>query len=239
MFRIAICDDEPAICSHIERIVLDYGRQISNSIEVDVYLSGEELYQYLEDGTYYDMIFLDIELKNLNGIEVGKKIRDDLKNETVLIVYISGWDSYAMDLFEVRPMNFLVKPIKADTILAVLEKGMELSNRLCQTFEYKQGRHSKKIEAKNIVYFESMERKVEMITTDGVEIFYGSLKDIFSDVEKYGFFFCHRAYLVNYHHVAKFEYERLRMKNGTTLPISRMKRINVREMQNRLEMKEV
>lgn len=73
MFRIAICDDEPIICSQIERIILDYGRKISHNIDVDVYFSDEELYRFLEDGIYYDMIFLDIELKKLNGIGVGKK----------------------------------------------------------------------------------------------------------------------------------------------------------------------
>ena len=129
MFRIAICDDEPAICSQIERIVLDFGRKTSHYIEVDVYFSGEELYQYLEDGPYYDIIFLDIELKKLNEIDVGRKIRSDLKNEAILIVYISGRDSYAMELFEVRPMHFLVKPIRTERIMTVLEKGMELSSQ--------------------------------------------------------------------------------------------------------------
>ena len=190
MFRIAICDDEPVICSQIERIVLDYGREILHDIEVDVYFSGEELYQYLENETYYDMIFLDIELKKLNGIEAGRRIRNDLKNEAVLIVYISGKDSYAIDLFDVRPMHFLVKPITKEIILSVLEKGLELSNKICKAFQYKQGHHIGKVAAKNIIYFESLDRKVRMITTEGVEIFYGSLSNIFTQLERYGFFFC-------------------------------------------------
>ena len=236
MFRIAICDDDTVICSQIERIILDYGRKISHNIDVDVYFSGEELYRFLEDGIYYDMIFLDIELKKLNGIDVGKKIRNDLKNEAVLIVYISGKDSYAMDLFEVRPMNFLVKPISTDIILTVLEKGMKLSDKLCQTFQYKQGHSISKITVKNILYFESLDRKVRMITLEGEEIFYGSLMDIFSQLERYGFFFCHKSYLVNYHHVTKFEYEKLMMKNGMYLPISQPKRKSVRAMQMKLEL---
>lgn len=203
---------------------------------MDVYYSGEELYRYLEKGTYYDMIFLDIRLKKLNGVDVGRMIRNDLKNEAVMIVYISAEDKYAMDLFEVRPMHFLVKPIKEEKIIATLKKGMELSNKFNQTFEYKQGHSISKIEVKNILYFESMDRKVKMVTTGREEIFYGSLADIFSRLEKYGFFFCHKSYLVNYHHVKKFEYERLKMENGAILPISQPKRKSVRAMQMNIEM---
>ena len=236
MFRIAICDDEPIICSQIEKIALDYGRRTSNSIAVDVYFSGEELYRFLEDGIYYDMIFLDIELKKLNGIDVGKKIRNEMNNEAVSIVYISGKESYAMDLFEVRPMHFLIKPIKTEKIFTVLQKGMELSNQLCQTFQYKEGHHIRKIEVKSIMYFESTDRKVKMITLKGDEIFYGTLADVFPKVEKYGFFFCHKSYLVSYCHVIKFEYDKLFMKNGMILPISQPKRKIIREIQMRLEM---
>ncbi len=240
MFRIAICDDEQVICSQIERIVLNYyGIKTSHSIEVDVYFSGEELYRYLKDGTYYDMIFLDIELRKLNGIDVGRKIRNDLKNEAVLIVYVSGRDSYAMDLFEVRPMHYLVKPITPEKILTVLDKGIELSNKICHAFQYKQGHSAKKIELKNILYFESLDRKVRMITTEGVEIFYGSLSKILIQLERYGFFSCHKSYLVNYHHVTKFEYDKLHMKNGMTLSISQPKRKSVRAMQLGIEMVKV
>jgi len=235
MFRIAICDDEPVTCSQIERIVLDYGRKIFQNIEVDVYFSAEGLYQYLEKGTYYDMIFLDIELKKLNGIAAGKRIRNDLKNEAVLIVYISGKDSYAMELFDVRPMHFLVKPITTEKILKVLEKGLELSNKLCQTFQYQKGHHICKVALKDILYFESLDRKIRMVTIEGEEIFYGALSDIFSKIGKYEFFFCHKSYLVNYHHVIKFEYEKLMMKDGVSLSISQPKRKGVRAMQMKLE----
>lgn len=239
MYRIAICDDEPVICSQIERIVLDYGRKMFQNIDVDVYFSGEELCKYLENETYYDMIILDIELKKLNGIDAGRRIRNELKNEAVLIVYISGKDTYAMELFDVRPMHFLVKPITTERILKVLEKGLELSSKLCQTFQYQKGHHICKVALKDILYFESLDRKIRMVTNEGEEIFYGALADIFSKIGKYGFFSCHKSYLVNYHHVIKFEYEKLTMKDGESLSISQPKRKSVRAMQMRLEMEGV
>lgn len=234
MFRIAICDDEPVICSQIEKIILNYGGKASLDIDVEVYSSGEELYQYLKESTYYDLIFLDIELNKLNGIDVGKKIRNEQQNDTTLIVYISAMENYSMDLFEIRPMHFLIKPLEAEVIVSVVEKAMELSNKYSRTFQYKRGHFIRKIEIRNILFFESMDRKVKMITLGGEETFYESLKNIFTHLEPQGFFYCHKSYLVNYHHISRFEYDQLVMENGTILPISQPKRKHVRNMQMRI-----
>ena len=198
MFRIAICDDDSTICSFIENTILNFNKKMNEMIDVEIFYSGEELYGDLKRGTYYDLVFLDIELKFISGVEVGKKIRDELKNDIIQIVYISAKDCYAMELFEVRPMHFLVKPLKEDKIKSVILKGMELSDKLSQVFKYKIGRRIVKKPVREIIYFESMDRQVRMITMDGNEIFYGSLKDIFKQVEKFNFIYCHKSYLINY-----------------------------------------
>ena len=220
MFRIAICDDDCTICSFIENTILDFKHRMKEMIEIEIFYSGEEFYRDLVSGTYYDLVFLDIELKLLSGIQVGKKIRDELKNDITQIVYISAKDSYAMELFEVRPMHFLVKPLKVDKINSVITKGMELSDKLGQVFQYKIGRRIVKKPVRDILYFESMDRQVRMITIDGNEIFYGSLKDIYKQVEKFNFIYCHKSYLINYNHIIEFQYESLTMSDKTILPIS-------------------
>ncbi|WMJ86365.1 LytR/AlgR family response regulator transcription factor [Anaerocolumna sp. MB42-C2] len=130
MFRIAICDDETIICSEIEQIILDYRKMCLEEIEMEVFTSGEELCHFMKNGEEFDLIFLDIELKNMNGVQVGKIIREGMKNETVQIVYISGKDNYYLELFEVRPMHFIHKPIEREKIIKDIEKAMELAGRL-------------------------------------------------------------------------------------------------------------
>ncbi len=235
MYHVAICDDEITICSQLEQIILEYGKLTSEKMEVDMYYSGEKLYKALTDGIFYDMVFLDIKLKLLNGVELGKKIRDDLKNEFIHIVYISGESSYAMQLFKVRPMDFLIKPLNAHIIGAVLKKGMELSNRICQYFNYQQGHSAKRALIKDILYFESINRQVKMVTVAQDIIFYGALSEIFLQLEKYRFFYIHKSFLVNYNHVIEFNYEQLVMSNKAVLPISQSRRKNVRELQLKLE----
>lgn len=97
------------------------------------------MFEHMEKGLYFDIIFLDIEFKSLNGLQVGRKIRNQLHNELVQIVYISAIANYAMDLFQIRPMNFLIKPLKREEILETLKKLMELTNRLDYTFKFKSG----------------------------------------------------------------------------------------------------
>ena len=78
MFKIAICDDEQAICSYIEDIILEYQREIHVDVEVEVFYSGKDLCRAIDHQQRFDLIFLDIEMNLLNGIEVGKKIREEL-----------------------------------------------------------------------------------------------------------------------------------------------------------------
>ena len=86
MFKIAICDDEAAICEQLESILQRIGSEFLKDLEWDVFFSGESLYDYLKKDKYYDIIFLDIELKEMNGVEVGHIVRHTMANETTQIV---------------------------------------------------------------------------------------------------------------------------------------------------------
>lgn len=235
MFRVAICDNEELICSHIENIIWKYCKKVKDNIDIDIFTSGERLIAELSNGTDYDMLFLDIELDTESGIDVGSRIRNEIKNDKIMIVYISGNETYAMKLFEVRPLNFLIKPLINDKILEVYEKAKELSYKLDNVFVYKNNRKSHKKSIKDIIYFESMDRQIRMVCTDGDIIFYGSLKEIMEQIGKYNFISCHKSYLINYSHVAEFQYEMLVMSNQESIPISQPQRKYVRDYQIKYE----
>jgi DNA-binding LytR/AlgR family response regulator len=235
VFRIAVCDDEQVICSQIENIILNYAEENNEKIDTQVFYSGEELNRFLEMGQSFDLIFLDIELKLINGIEVGKKIREELDNQILQIVYISGKDNYYRDLFEVRPMNFLQKPISEADIIKDIRLAMKLADKLGGVFIYKKGHEVFRKPVKNILYFESSNREVKMVTSDGEEIFYGKLDEVYEQVAKYHFMFIHKSYIVNYFFVTKFKYEEVTMSNMEVLPISQARRKTTRELQVKFE----
>jgi len=127
MLRIAICDDDIQFCSNLETLLLSLGKEYSIRIDVEVFYTGEGLLKLMRRGEKFDCIYLDIELTGVQGVIVGETIREELKDECVKIIYVSGKESYALDLFETRPMNFLLKPIDESKLTKVFLKAAELT----------------------------------------------------------------------------------------------------------------
>ena len=108
MIRIAIIDDDNTLCNVVEQYILSSCSDLQLKQCIDVYYTGESFCHALDNGECYHLLFLDIELAEVNGIKVGNFIREKLKNNRMQIVFISAKRDYAMKLFEFRPMNFLV-----------------------------------------------------------------------------------------------------------------------------------
>lgn len=229
MFKIAVCDDDEFVCSKVEGIIMEFAAESAMTIDVDVFTSGEELCEYLRQGNMFDLLFLDIEFEMLNGIEVGKFIRQELKDEWIQIVYISAREGYAMELFESRPLNFLVKPLKRADIIKELQKAVDLSNRGCSFFRFQIGKFYYQIPYKDIFYFVSCAKKIMIVTKNGISEYYGKLADVGKVAPRIDFFPIHKSYIVNGQYVLEYRYESLKLANGKILPISQTYRKDVRE----------
>lgn len=228
MFRAAVCDDVQAMCTDIEQIILDYQKYCAEKIEVLIFLSGEELYRVMKEGQAFDLIFLDIELYKLSGIDVAKQIREEFNDNITQIVYISAKKDYVFDLFKSRPLNFLVKPISREKIIDELRLAMKLhlNNNLLFEFSYKYTTY--RIPYKKIIYFASNDRKIHIITEDREYEFYGKLSELEKQVQELDFIQIHKSYLVNYQYIAEINYENIKLVNGEELNISKAYRNDVR-----------
>ncbi len=233
-YCVAICDDEHEVCAMIENVVLNFAEQIHDSISAEVFLSGEELYKHIKDGCYFDLIFLDIEMNSLNGIDIGIKIREEFDNQTTQIIYISGKDHYYKSLFDVRPMHFLTKPLCAEKIIKDIQLAMKLSERFKGVFSYKKGHENYKTQLKDILYFESDDREIRIVTHDRKDKFYGKMEDIHAELAAHYFMHIHKSYLINYAHVVCFRYEEVVMSNTMRLPVSQSRRKEIRRLQTEL-----
>lgn len=229
MIKIAICDDEPAICGQVESILMNLLDKKSIQYEIDVYHGGTGLCQKLETQCY-DLLFLDIELPKQNGIEIGQFIRDVLRNEQLQIAYISSNTNYALELFQFRPINFLVKPLTDEKLKQVLDKYLLLSNQQQQLFTYKKKTDYIKVPLQDIIYFESISRKVMIHTTSYTDIFYDTLDSIYSLVKGNQFLFIHKSTIVNCRYIKKLAYEEVTLWDDTILPISQSRRKDIKKM---------
>ena len=155
MYNIGICDDERDTCVQITNMIQEYSKKNKVEIEVSVWNTGEALYEDLTKKIHIDLLFLDIELVSTNGIQIGKLIRNELENPDISIAYISSKSSYALELFKIHPIDFLIKPVSAQDIEDTIEEAMRLHNRNNKLFEYKANGYNCRIPYKEIVYFYS------------------------------------------------------------------------------------
>ncbi len=227
--KIAICDDEIGVCTKLEEIV---SRVLSDSqivYMIDVFYSGEGLIAGLKRESY-NLIFLDIELTGINGVETGAYIRDVLGNEQVQISYVSGKEFYAMELFAIRPINFLIKPLTYEKVKQVIEKYIKVEGIAPVYFKYKKGVDLASIPLSDILYFTSEGRKIQITTLHGEEFFYGKMDDVYTSIKNQKFLFIHRSIIVNYRYIKNLKYEKVEMIDGTEFTISQKRRRAIREI---------
>ena len=167
LIRIAICDDEIGTCSDIENMILNYAKLQALQIDTEVFYSGETLFKTIENKDKYGLIFLDIQLLQLDGVQVGKQIRERLGNEKISIVYISSKETYAMSLFQVRPLDFLIKPITQKTVNETIDKYIRLNNLMKNDFFFHIGKSIQRLYLDEIFYFACNGKKIEMIMETG------------------------------------------------------------------------
>ncbi|MCM1057435.1 MAG: LytTR family DNA-binding domain-containing protein [Firmicutes bacterium] len=228
MYNIGICDDGMNTCASLEKMVLLYAEKNKLKVLIQIWYTGEELCTFLEQGGHLDILFLDIELFKLSGIEVGNFIRNRMEDRGMQIIYISGESSYAPKLFKSQPMDFLVKPITQQQIEDSLALAVKLIEKSTEKFEFQNGRVYHYISYSDIIYFESVGRKIRIVEADAEEEFYGEVRDLDKKLPK-EFLRIHQSYIINKTHVLRYTYEMAEMDNGTMLSISKAYRKQVRE----------
>lgn len=228
MYHIGICDDSKETCAELEEILYAYGKKEKTETEVTVWYTGEELCDYLTaKENLPDVLFLDIELLTTDGVKIGNYIREELDNLETIIVYISAKSSYAMELFRIQPLDFLIKPLDKHKVEEVMERVKRLTEKRKGLFEYCSGGFYFKVMYKDIVYFYSQNKKIHVILKDGEKEFTGKLKEI-AKMMPVNFLQIHQSYLINYDYIDECTYETVKMKNGEMLPISQPYRKGVR-----------
>lgn len=238
MYNIAVCDDECQFCSECERMIEQFAAKRFEEINVDIYYTTEALEKDIENGKHIDLIFLDIEFDGQDGVALGRKIREKFENNTMCIVFVSGKSTYAMELFAVRPLDFLIKPINVKKLFDTLDLFLKLTGKNRHIFEYMCEYKRKCIEVSKILYFKSLDKEIYMITDYGRERFFGTLKKIEEMLSGYGFIRCHNSFLVNYDRVDMFYYDKLFIHNKM-IPIAQAKRKEIRKLQLKTEVGKV
>lgn len=217
VFCVAICEDEKILCDQLAVFLESYTEK--DMLKVDKFYTGSELYEKLLCGEHYDLLVLDIELPGMSGVEVANRVREELKNDQIQILYISAKQGYVMELFAARPLNFLVKPISREELIENVEKGIERCREFNWCFEFKFGAKCYRVAYGEVLYFESKNRKVLIHTKYGTKEIYEKLDRIEEKAPAY-FIRIHKSYLINHIHVTCWSPREVCLKKDTVLPVS-------------------
>lgn len=229
MLRIAICDDDDRFCGELEECVLKYAEIHRESFDVSVYYSGEKLIEDMKRNIKFELIFLDIEMKKINGVQVGLTLRRELNQFLTQIVYVTAFECYAKDLFQNQPFDFLLKPLAEKKVFSVLQEYQRWYDHANVFFEFVSHKNRNKVAVNEIMFVNSSGRKLLIHTRYDVYETYEKLSDFLQSPAGNSFIQIHKSFAVNYDHIIGYHNDYLRITNGEKLDISRSFRQQIRE----------
>lgn len=229
MIRVAVCDDFQDVVVQVKEYLLEYQQQRNQKLEIKSFSNAEDLWAYLKN-SHCDLIILDIELVEMNGVELGHLIRTELKDNIVKIVYISAMNCYDRQLFEVQPLNFLQKPIDKEKLFKMVDLTVELLSNKDRIFVFENKQGTFRMKFNNILYFESYDHYFKIVTVSGNYEFKSTLAEIMEQISDSRFIQVHRSYIINYDNTSHIKYEEITMSNGDMIPIGRDRRKDVRKI---------
>lgn len=223
MISIALCDDEDKYLSRYETILSSYFKEKKLAFEIIKFKSGESFLFNLEDNiNRFQIVFLDILMHELNGIETANKIREI--NENVNLIFLTSSEMYVYDAFEANPVNYLIKDKDEEKLHKVLDKVMKklevsVTN---ENFVYKKTNSYISFSYDSIMYFEVFQRIITIHRyKEDKHDFYCSFKELDSIIDQNRFVKIFRSYIVNMSYIQKIYNHQVELKDGTLLPISR------------------
>lgn len=232
MVKVAICDDDIRFTGEFENLIFQMSKKQNVSVDIDVFFDGRDLVRNIcEEKIKYDLIFLDIEMKSMDGITVARKIRE--ADEIVLIIYVTSHTSYAIEAYDVQPFQFLVKPIEREILQRYFIKAYDKIISGDSYFRYKYGKDTYQILVKDILYFQSKRRVVFIHRLDGSVVkYYEKLNELETKfkMSKIEFWRIHQSYLVNAMYVVRKSFEQIELIDGKVLFVSEDRRKEVAEL---------
>lgn len=229
MINVAICDDDREFCerlsNYIEELYFD-----KHNLLVDIYTDCDTLLERIKTDNY-DIILLDIEFgNNSEGIHTGNRIRDEILNDYIQIIYISAKSDYAMKLFDSRPLNFLTKPIDKRELYKSMNKAIKLCNDCVGVLKFKISGEYFKLMTKDIIYVTKKLRKIQIVTKSGNYEYYGKLEDIDKQLSNVHFVKVHKGVIVNVSCIKAYRRDGITLVTGELLPVSRTYKENVKKI---------
>jgi len=215
--NIGICDDEKEICLQIKKLILARAPES----RVVCYSSGKQL---LSGRQRFDILFLDIQMSDMNGIEIARTLRE--RKEDTVLIFVTALKEYVFEAFDVSAFHYLLKPLAQDKFNNVFQEALKEAAKRTHNREeslfFQTKSRSFTLLKSEILYVENCRRKVDIHTLCQTETIYATMAHM-EELLGRGFYRCHRGYLVNMAYIAQYSADSILLHNGETIYLSREK----------------
>lgn len=224
MYRIVICEDDESQRSNLYNSIFNIFDEISNKVEIFEFKSGEELLSSeVED---IDIFFLDIQMDEITGMDVAKKIRE--KNSVSEIIFITSLIEYVQEGYKVRAYRYLLKPIEHEDLKEnILSCISDIINKRDNFMIVEENGSKHKVSIKNITYIEIIKKDITIHTLDRDYNIKNRIKNLEKELLVHNFFRCHKSYLINMEHVDFIGKDNVMIKNEE-IPVSKHRMSNLK-----------
>lgn len=221
MLKIAIVDDNAENLKLLESYAERYQKETNSVFSVTAFPLGID---FLTDyGEGFDIIFMDIKMPLMDGMEIAKKLRE--RDKLSCIIFVTSFAQYAIDGYSVNALDFMVKPVEYETFAQKLKKAIRYQEKYAEQYYYIRSEDGLvKVKLSDLVYVESQGHCIYFHKSDECFRCFSSLKDIERDLLRSTFSRCHASFIVNMEHISSMKGNELLLDDKTYIPVSRGKR---------------
>ncbi len=216
-YKIAICDDSDTDRRYVLNMVESWAESAAHNVDVNTFPSAESFLFHYEEESDYDILLLDIEMGEMDGVTMAKRIRH--ANDTVQIVFITGYSDYISEGYEVAALHYLMKPVKEEKLRSVLDRAAEKLAKNEKVLNFEIGSEMVRVPIYQIRYADVLGNYVTVHALSDV-----TAKMTLGELEKQldeRFYRVGRSTIVNLTQISRVTKTEIRLSDGAVIPLPR------------------